>query len=100
MLASVAVQQGRMAAGILLAASSGRPPLPFRYLNYGRLAYVTGSSAIAEVGGLPVTGPLAWVMVDTWHRLLRRHPTASAGPLPVGPAPPAGFTGRTRGRTV
>ena len=62
-VAPAAKQMGRHAARNLIAAAAGRPTLPFRYRDYGQLATIGRSKAVAMFGKVHVWGWLAWV---TW----------------------------------
>jgi NADH:ubiquinone reductase (H+-translocating) len=62
-LAPVAMQQGRHAARSLLADLAGKRREPFRYVDKGNLATIGRARAVAEIKGLRLSGPLAWV---TW----------------------------------
>ncbi len=61
--ASVAMQQGRYAAKSVRARIRGVEPEPFRYVDKGNLATIGRASAVAEIKGLQLSGPLAWL---TW----------------------------------
>jgi NADH:ubiquinone reductase (H+-translocating) len=62
-VAPVAIQQGRHAAANILADLAGRPREPFRYRDRGSLAVIGRARAVAEFGGLRLSGFLAWL---TW----------------------------------
>lgn len=62
-VAPAAKQMGRHAARNLLAELAGRKPTPFRYRDYGQLATIGRSKAVAMFGRLHLSGWLAWV---TW----------------------------------
>jgi NADH dehydrogenase len=62
-LAPVAMQQGRYAARTILARLAGRQTGPFRYRDKGNLATIGRARAVADVKGVHLSGPLAWV---TW----------------------------------
>jgi NADH dehydrogenase len=62
-LAPVAMQQGRHAARSILRRSAGETPEPFHYLDKGNLATIGRARAVADIKGLHLSGPLAWV---TW----------------------------------
>lgn len=61
-LATVAMQQGRLAARNVLAALFGRPLQPFRYIDKGTMATVGRRYAVARVWGANWSGPLAWLL--------------------------------------
>ncbi|HET9870169.1 MAG TPA: FAD-dependent oxidoreductase [bacterium] len=58
--AQVAMQQGKYLGRALNRLSRGKPPGPFRYHNYGMLAYVGDDAAIADVEGLKSKGKAAF----------------------------------------
>jgi NADH dehydrogenase len=65
-MAPVAIQMGRHAAANVLRAVRGEPPRPFRYRNKGVMATIGRNAAVAERGGLRLSGVvgwLAWVLV-------------------------------------
>jgi NADH dehydrogenase len=66
-VAPAAKQMGRHAARNILAALAGRPMLPFRYRDYGQLATIGRSKAVAVFGTLRIWGWLAWVTWLTAH---------------------------------
>ena len=66
-VAPAAKQMGRHAARNIVAALAGRPTRPFRYRDYGQLATIGRSSAVAMFGKVHVWGWLAWVAWLTAH---------------------------------
>jgi NADH dehydrogenase len=66
-VAPAAKQMGRHAARNLLAAMAGRPVRAFRYRDYGQLATIGRSSAVAMFGKVHIWGWLAWVAWLTAH---------------------------------
>jgi len=66
-IAPAAKQMGRHAARNVLAVLAGRPMLPFRYRDYGQLATIGRSKAVAVFGTLRIWGWLAWVTWLTAH---------------------------------
>jgi NADH dehydrogenase len=62
-LAPVAMQQGRYAARVIGARLSGRPHVPFRYVDKGNLATIGRARAVAEIKRLKLSGSIAWL---TW----------------------------------
>jgi NADH dehydrogenase len=62
MMAPVAIQQARTAAGNIRRLVAGRPALPFRYRDPGSLATIGRNAAVAHLGGLQFTGVAAWVV--------------------------------------
>jgi NADH:ubiquinone reductase (H+-translocating) len=66
-VAPAAKQMGRHAARNLLAELAGRKPSPFRYRDYGQLATIGRSKAVAMFGRVHLSGWLAWVTWLTAH---------------------------------
>jgi NADH:quinone reductase (non-electrogenic) len=66
-VAPAAKQMGRHAARNIVAALAGKPMRPFRYRDYGQLATIGRSSAVAMFGRIHVWGWLAWVAWLTAH---------------------------------
>jgi len=66
-VAPAAKQMGRQAARNLVAALAGRPTRAFRYRDYGQLATIGKSSAVAMFGRVHIWGWLAWVAWLTAH---------------------------------
>jgi NADH:ubiquinone reductase (H+-translocating) len=66
-LASAAIQEGRHAARNVLRAVSGTPTTPFRYRDKGVLATIGRGAAVAEVGGVRLSGLGAWLAWLTIH---------------------------------
>lgn len=66
-VAPAAKQMGRHAARNILAALLGKPTRAFRYRDYGQLATIGRSSAVAMFGRIHVWGWLAWVAWLTAH---------------------------------
>jgi NADH dehydrogenase len=66
-VAPAAKQMGRHAARNIVAALAGRPARPFRYRDYGQLATIGRSSAVAMFGKVHIWGWLAWVAWLTAH---------------------------------
>ena len=56
-----AKQMGRRAAANILAKLAGGTTQPFRYIDYGSLATIGRSSAIAHVGPFKFSGLAAWL---------------------------------------
>ena len=70
-LASVAKQQGRYVARLINAHLRGRAfGNPFRYRNFGQLATVGRSSAVADFGAVQLSGCLAWILWGWAHMFL------------------------------
>jgi NADH dehydrogenase len=66
-VAPAAKQMGRHAARNILLALADKPPLPYRYRDYGQLATIGRSSAVAMFGRVHIWGWLAWVAWLTAH---------------------------------
>jgi NADH dehydrogenase len=66
-VAPVAKQQGQYVARALIARREGRTVPAFRYRDYGTLATVGRSRAVAQFGKLKVSGLLAWVLWSVAH---------------------------------
>jgi NADH dehydrogenase len=60
-VAPAAIQMGAHAAANLMRALRGKPPVPFRYRDKGSLATIGRRSAVAVIGRLRLSGPLAWL---------------------------------------
>jgi NADH dehydrogenase len=69
-LGAVATQQGRAAADAIERTVRGRPRRPFRYRDWGVMATVGRSRAIADIKGVRLSGFLAWVVWLTIHIVL------------------------------
>jgi NADH:ubiquinone reductase (H+-translocating) len=61
-VAPVAMQQGRYAARSVRARLRGKEAGPFRYVDKGNLATIGRARAVADIKGLRLSGPLAWLM--------------------------------------
>ncbi len=61
-LAPVAMQQGRYAGRLVADRLAGRESRPFRYHDKGTLATIGRASAVAEIGGVRVSGWPAWIL--------------------------------------
>lgn len=59
-VAPVAIQQGRHVATNILNTLAGRPLSDFKYLDKGMMATIGRNKAIVQVGGLKITGFIAW----------------------------------------
>ena len=59
-VAPAAMQEGRHAAGNILRLIRGEPAAPFRYRDKGSLATIGRSAAVADLGRLKLSGPVAW----------------------------------------
>ena len=70
-LAPVAKQQGRYVGKLIRARMAGRAePAPFRYRNWGTMAVIGRSHAIADFGRVRLTGFLAWLTWSLVHLML------------------------------
>jgi NADH dehydrogenase len=61
-LAPVAMQEGRYAARLIRDRLDGRSSPPFRYRDKGQLATIGRAQAVADIGGLRLSGLTAWVI--------------------------------------
>jgi len=57
----VAMQMGRAAAANIAKALKGEPYEDFRYFDKGTMATIGRSRAIAEIGGVKLSGWIAWM---------------------------------------
>ncbi len=70
-LAPVAKQQGRWVGRLVRARAEGRPdPAPFRYHDWGTMAVIGRSRAVALLGPWKMTGFLAWLAWSLVHLML------------------------------
>ncbi len=70
-LGSVAKQQGAYVGKLIAARLAGRPaPRPFHFRDYGQLAVIGRSSAVADFGAVRLRGFPAWVVWSAVHLLL------------------------------
>jgi NADH dehydrogenase len=70
-LAAVAKQQGKYVGKLLAARIDGKPaPPPFRYRDYGTMAIIGRSRAIARLGRFDLTGFVAWLAWSLVHLML------------------------------
>ena len=71
-LGSVAKQQGAFVGNLIAARLAGKaaPSRGFRYRNYGQLAMIGRSSAVADFGWIRLRGFPAWVIWSAVHLLL------------------------------
>lgn len=68
-IAPVALQQGRYVAEAIRTRIEGGKPEPFRYRDKGMMATIGRSRAVAQSGGMRLTGLmawLAWLVVHIW----------------------------------
>ena len=61
-VAPTAIQQGQYAARLIAARLRGKSLPPFAYFNYGNMATIGRSAAVAELGGWKFTGFIAWLI--------------------------------------
>ena len=69
-LAPVAIQQGRYAAEHVRASLRGKKPAPFHYHDKGNIATIGRAAAVADIRGLRLSGPVAWLtwlLVHLWY---------------------------------
>lgn len=70
-LAPVAKQQGAYVGRLLKARiEGGAQPAPFRYRDYGTMAVIGRSRAVADFGWLRLTGFAAWLTWSLLHLML------------------------------
>jgi len=60
-VAPVAIQQGSYVAGAIRQKLRNQMPKPFRYWDTGSLATIGRGSAVAQIGKLRFSGPVAWL---------------------------------------
>ena len=68
-VAPAATQEARLAARNVLRAIQGQPTLPFHYRSKGSLATIGRSAAVADLGKIKLSGPLAWLAWLVLHVL-------------------------------
>ena len=69
-VAPVAMQEGSYVAETIKRRLRGQPSPPFEYFNKGNMAVIGRNAAVAESGGLKISGfPawLAWVFIHIWY---------------------------------
>jgi NADH dehydrogenase len=66
-VAPVAKQQGRYVADVLTARLEGKSMPPFRYRDYGSLATIGRTKAVAQHGKLKISGLAAWLLWSVAH---------------------------------
>ncbi|HEV2082523.1 MAG TPA: NAD(P)/FAD-dependent oxidoreductase [Brevundimonas sp.] len=70
-LAPVARQQGRWVGRLIARRIAGRPdPVPFRYRDWGTMAVIGRSRAVALLGGRRLKGVPAWLTWSLVHLML------------------------------
>jgi NADH:ubiquinone reductase (H+-translocating) len=60
-VAQVAMQQGRTAARNIRRLLKGEPAKPFQYKDLGNMATIGRNRAVADIRGLKLSGPPAWM---------------------------------------
>jgi NADH:ubiquinone reductase (H+-translocating) len=60
-LSPAALQEGRHAAKNIARLIRGEPTLPFHYRDKGAMATIGKAAAVADVAGMHLSGPLAWL---------------------------------------
>jgi NADH:quinone reductase (non-electrogenic) len=67
-LAAVAKQEGAYVGNLIRCRLGGEPqPAPFRYRDYGTMATIGRSSAVADLRGFKFKGVLAWLLWGIVH---------------------------------
>jgi NADH dehydrogenase len=66
-IAPVAKQQGQYLARLLVARAAGRSVGPFRYRDFGILATIGRSHAVAQFGRFRISGFFAWLLWSFAH---------------------------------
>lgn len=61
-VAPVAIQQGKYVARLILARLKNVPVRPFQYRDYGNMATIGRSAAVAQLGSWKFRGRIAWLM--------------------------------------
>ena len=69
-VAPAAMQEAKHAARNVLRSIRGEATLPFRYKDKGSLATIGRSAAVADLGRIKLSGPLAWIAWLLLHLLL------------------------------
>lgn len=69
MVAQVAIQQGKQLGKNIVNDLKGRPLQPFRYKDLGSLATIGRNRAVAEFGGMRLSGYAAWIVWMVVHLL-------------------------------
>jgi NADH dehydrogenase len=67
-LAAVAKQQGKYLGDLIRRRIEGKDePAPFRYTDYGTMAIIGRSAAVADLRGFKITGFLGWLLWGLVH---------------------------------
>lgn len=61
-VAPVAIQQGKYVAGVIQGRLKNRPVTPFKYRDYGNMATIGRSAAVAQIGRWKFRGRIAWLL--------------------------------------
>jgi len=78
-VATAAIQEGSHAAKNILRSIRGEPLIPFTYKHKGSLATIGRAAAVAQIGKIKLSGPIAWLawlfihlifLVEFRHRVL------------------------------
>lgn len=65
--AQFAVREGKQLADNIAATLKGQSPKPFHYIPQGAMASIGNYRAVADVMGIRLSGPLAWLMWRTFY---------------------------------
>ena len=65
--AQFAVREGKQLAANIVATLKGQQPKPFHYIPQGAMASIGNYRAVADVMGIRLSGPLAWLMWRTFY---------------------------------
>jgi NADH dehydrogenase len=68
-VAQGAIQGGRLAAENLRRVLAGEGTAPFRYVDKGNLATIGRARAVADLGRIHLSGPIAWMVWAVIHVL-------------------------------
>jgi len=66
-VAPVAKQQGKYVARLLMGRAEGKKIPPFRYRDFGLLATIGRKRAVVQIGGLKLSGFVAWLIWSVAH---------------------------------
>lgn len=66
-VAAVAMQQGSYVAKSIHRRRSGVPVPHFHYVDRGMIAHVGQAAAVGQVFGVPLNGPLPWLLAELVH---------------------------------
>jgi NADH:ubiquinone reductase (H+-translocating) len=65
--AQFSVRQAEVAARNIAAAQRGEAPVPFAHVSRGAMAAIGHLSGVGRVGGIQVTGLIAWLMWRAYY---------------------------------